>query len=407
MSRQRTYGRGSVYKYKTPKGNRYRWQLLTPLDAENPEGEKVRSSKSGFLSRTEAEDSLQIAMSRVKKKKPAISSKAPLRQVADSWLENLDLANSTVYGYRKIVRNHINPHLGSIAIGSLRPTEVARFYRRLKLDGRRDDKDFGGALSANTVSKVHIVLGALLEDAVHQGLIPDNPARAKATVKPPTKRQILEDRQEVSVWSAEELRSFLSWNQTIHGDTLYPLWVVISMTGMRRGEAIALRWSDIDSKKLTISVRRSADSVVSRAVKSTKTYLTRVVDIDSVTMEVLNKHKENRLKLGLRFIDPDSYVFGTLGDELRTPNDVTARWTRIVSLAQAALVNLPPVTLRGLRHTHATLLLQAGENPKVVQERLGHSDIRTTLNIYSHVTPTIQREAVKRFASWLQGEEEN
>jgi hypothetical protein len=190
MSRQRTYGRGSVYKYKTPKGNRYRWQLLTPLDAENPEGEKVRSSKSGFLSRTEAEDSLQIAMSRVKKKKPAISSKAPLRQVADTWLENLDLANSTVYGYRKIVRNHINPHLGSIAIGSLRPTEVARFYRRLKLDGRRDDKDFGGALSANTVSKVHIVLGALLEDAVHQGLIPDNPARAKATVKPPTKAPI-------------------------------------------------------------------------------------------------------------------------------------------------------------------------------------------------------------------------
>ena len=404
MSRKRTYGRGSVYKYKASSGYKYRWQLLSPVDPDNPEGETKRLSKSGYANRSDAEDALAAALARKKKRKPALSSKAKISDVAEKWLSELDLANSTVYGYRKIIRNHIIPHLGHVSIGDLRANHVAKFYRDLKSSGRRDEKDFGGPLSANSVSKIHVVFGALLKDAVNQGLIPDNPARDGDKVKPPTKRQILEESSEEILWTAEQLRAFLSWNNEVKNDYLYPLWVLMALTGMRRGEAVALRWSDFDFGKNLISIRRAADSVVSKAVKSTKTYLSRVIAIDRATMQIMLDYQTERSKLGSEFIAPGSYVFGNLQNELRTPNDLTARWARLVQAAQIEIRDLPSATLKGLRHTHATLLLQAGENPKVVQERLGHSDIRTTLNIYSHVTPTIQREALDRFVEWLDGQ---
>ena len=94
-------------------------------------------------------------------------------------------------------------------------------------------------------------------------------------------------------------------------------------------------------------------------------------------------------------------MFGNDAGEIRAPNEVSRRWTNRVQRAQAEIDELPRVTLRGLRHTHATLLLELGEHPKIVQERLGHSTITTTMNIYSHVTPTMQKTAVVRFAAHL------
>ncbi|MEP6814387.1 MAG: tyrosine-type recombinase/integrase [Marmoricola sp.] len=97
----------------------------------------------------------------------------------------------------------------------------------------------------------------------------------------------------------------------------------------------------------------------------------------------------------------DAYAFGDDEGAIRVPDATTSRWTRGLNWATAKIEGLPRVTLRGLRHTHATLLLELGEHPKVVQERLGHSTITTTMNIYSHVTPTMQKAAVNRFAAHL------
>lgn len=401
LSRKRTYGRGSVYRYRSKTGFKYRWQLLVPVDPENSRAEKRRVSKSGYESRAEAEDALLAALAKVKKNKPALSSKAEISEVCGEWLADLELANSTVYGYGKIVNNHIIPHLGHVRIGDLRSRQVSQFYRDLRAGGRRDSKDFGGHLSANTVNKVHIVLGAILQDAVSKGLIPDNPARDSGKVKPPTRRQILEEKPEEPLWTARQLRDFLSWDKQVKKDYLYPLWVLLAMTGMRRGEVIALRWGDVDFRKQSISIRRSADSVLAKAIKSTKTMSSRVIAVDSATLSILSDYRSERSELSADFVAPDAYIFGTLNNELRSPNDLTARWARLLRAAETEIEDLPRVTLKGLRHTHATLMLQAGENPKVVQERLGHSDIRTTLNIYSHVTPTIQQESLHRFVAWL------
>ncbi len=94
-------------------------------------------------------------------------------------------------------------------------------------------------------------------------------------------------------------------------------------------------------------------------------------------------------------------VFGDDNGAIRVPDAVTSRWTRRLDWACAKVDGLPRVTLNGLRHSHATLLLELGEHPKVVQERLGHSTITSTMNIYSHVTPTMQKSAIDRFAAHL------
>lgn len=174
------------------------------------------------------------------------------------------------------------------------------------------------------------------------------------------------------------------------------------MTGMRRSEAVALKWSDLNFSTTTLAIRRAADVSASRAVKSTKTYKARSVMVDAKTLEVLSKYKKLRALLGPEFVSNEAFIFATLNNDLRIPNDVTARWSRLVAKAKANISDLPSITLKGLRHTHATLLLQSGVNPKIVQERLGHSDISTTLNIYTHVTPTIQSEALDRFTKWME-----
>lgn len=187
------------------------------------------------------------------------------------------------------------------------------------------------------------------------------------------------------------------WNRDEFDDELFRLWCSMPYTGVRRSEALALRWGDLNFTTGRLGVRRAADVTTRNKTKTTKTGSARVLDADSLTVLVAYKAKRGTISLDLA--RADSYVFGNDAGEIRSPNEVSRRWSRRVKREQTDLDELPRVTLKGLRHTHATLLLELGEHPKVVQERLGHSTITTTMNIYSHVTPTVQGAAVDRFAA--------
>lgn len=130
-----------------------------------------------------------------------------------------------------------------------------------------------------------------------------------------------------------------------------------------------------------------------------------MVDIDAETVKVLRRWRAERGSVALDFTRADAVVFGTIAGTPRNPMSVSEMFTRRVAKARKAFGTdaLPVITLHGLRHTHATVLLEVGENPKVVQERLGHTTFTTTMDIYSHVTPTMQRSAVDRFAAAVSG----
>ncbi|MGH3494639.1 MAG: site-specific integrase [Sciscionella sp.] len=202
---------------------------------------------------------------------------------------------------------------------------------------------------------------------------------------------------EIITWTGPQLHAFLTWGRDEMNDELFPLWRTLAFTRMRRSEALALRWPDINFATGRISLRRAVDVTLPNTTKVTKIGSARVIDAE--TLRVLKAHKSDRGAVSLNPARADAYVFGDDQGATRVPDAVTSRWTRRLDWAYAKIESLPCVTLKGLRHTHATLLLELREHPKVVQERLGPSRITTTMNIYSPVTPTMQKSAIDRFAA--------
>ncbi|WP_295010581.1 site-specific integrase [uncultured Microbacterium sp.] len=237
---------------------------------------------------------------------------------------------------------------------------------------------------------------------MEDGFITKNPARLKKTVKAPTGRDIRAERREIVTWTAEQLKGFMEWSRKAINDESYPLWLTLAHTGMRRGEALALQWRDIDFAHGRISIRRAADIATRDRVKVPKSGAARAVDVDAGLLAVLKTHKTERGSLALDFARPGAFVFGAEDGKMLSPVLVTNRWKRRTTSAQRVMRDLPHIPLHGLRHTHATLLLQLGESPKVVQERLGHASIAITMDIYSHVNPTMGRAAADRFAALVQ-----
>lgn len=123
--------------------------------------------------------------------------------------------------------------------------------------------------------------------------------------------------------------------------------------------------------------------------------------MDPESLAVLKAHKAERATLGLQFVRGTSFVFGTLDGTVRNPGDIGEKWSKTLKKAKAALPGLSHLTIKGIRHTHATQLLEAGVPGKVVQERLGHSNISTTMDVYAHVTATMQVGAVTALMDFI------
>ncbi|MGG7101020.1 tyrosine-type recombinase/integrase [Rhodococcus sp. 24CO] len=402
---KRRTGKGSITKYETKAGTRWRWQLRVPVDPENPDEGERQTGKGGYLTAADADDALTEAKRKVAARLTFARTMPTVAEYAGRWIDGLSLEASTIAGYRRLARNHVAPQLGNLGVDKVTATRLARHYQELLASGRRDRAGVGKGLSANTVSKVHVLLGAMFEAARADGLILTNPARKRGIVKAPTGRQVKAQQTEMVTWSAAQLAAFLAWDRDEHGDNLFSLWHTVAHTGLRRSEALALRWRDVDLTGGRVSVRRALDTTQRDVVKLTKTGGARVVDIDPNTVAVLRSWRGQLGGVSLDLVRADAYVFGNLSGGTRSPNEVSRRWRTRVANARAALgaEALPVVTLHGLRHTHATILLELGVNPKVVQERLGHSTISTTMNIYSHVTPTMQRSAADLLAAAIAG----
>lgn len=401
-TKSRSKSDGTVTDYMTKNGKRYRWQAFVPQNPNLPNGIKIRGGKAGFLTFKEADADMQDALANVRQNRLAVPGDTLFGPYALEWLKDQTLANSTLMGYEKIIRVHLIPHLGKMKLADISGQVIARLYKELSKNGNKGRTTSGGGLSANSVNKIHILLGSILEFALMEGKVKYNEARRNPKlVNAPTGKTIRNQQCELKPWTKSQVKVFKSWNKEVAKDDFYPLWHVFLHTGIRRGEGVALKWEDLNESSKTLSIRRASDSGLRKAVKGTKTDKPRVIYLDAETLGVLASFKLERAKLGPSFAAPDAYIFGTLDGSVRNPGDVGERWSKTIAKALVELPELHPLTIKGMRHTHATLLIESGAKMKAVQERLGHSNITTTMNIYSHVTEHMQEEAVDLFMDSL------
>jgi integrase len=203
------------------------------------------------------------------------------------------------------------------------------------------------------------------------------------------------------VWSSAQLRPFLS---SVEEDASVPFWRLAATTGMRRGELLGLSWGDIDLDGARLTVRRQLIRIGRRTgFGRPKTEAgRRCISLDPTTVEVLRRHRDRyavtRPTDGFSPSAEPDLVFCRPDGNSRDPDVVSHQFADLVRLA-----GLPKIRLHDLRHTHATLALQAGVHPKVVQERLGHASVKVTLDTYSHVMPPMHQEAAARVAAIVDG----
>jgi len=336
----------------------------------------------------------------------APARKVTVRSFLTEWVEGVRLRPSTVESYRRNIESHVLPDLGKLKLQSLTAGHLNALYRKLEKSGRLNESHRGEGLSPRTVRYVHTIIRRALKDAVRQKLVVVNVA---LNADPPTAKMATEAAPEMRTWTAEELGRFLTFTQD---DRYGSAWLFLATTGMRRGEALGLRWTDLqlDTFPGTATIRRAAIAIShKREAGKTKTGKDRLIELDARTVDVLKgwkaRQSQERLLVGPGYETREHLVF-TLPDGRGYHPE---RFSREFERKQTSYNRLHPTTplprlrLHDTRHTWATLALAAGVHPKVVQERLGHTSIATTMNVYSHALPGMQSQAAEQVSAMIFG----
>jgi integrase len=296
----------------------------------------------------------------------------------DRWLSDSvkDTVRPRTYErHEEIIRLHIQPALGRMALKNLSPAHVQAFYRD-RLDSE---------LSPATVQKIHVVLHKALSQAVKWSLMPRN---VTEDVKAP--RSVPE---EIRPLDREQTKALL---EAAHGDRFEGLYVLAVTTGLRQGELLGLRWDDLDLAEGLLRVKRTLTRrkgyLLLGKPKTKKSR--RTVQLTDTAVEALRGHLARQMeqieRLGDLYKD-QGLVFATHNGTLVNPTNLRKR--SFAPLLEKA--GLPHIRFHDLRHTCATLLLSSNINPKIVSEMLGHANIAITLDTYSHVLPTMQENATR------------
>jgi len=377
--------RGSIVK----RGKSY--SVVLDLDPDPTTGRRRQRWHSGYRTKKEASAALAELVSSVNRGAYVPKSRQTLSGYVEEWLAAIapTVRPSTHYSYARNLRLHVLPYLGSTPLAAVDAGALNGLYARLLADGRRDHE--GGGLSARSVRYVHTIAHRAFKDAVRWGRLVRNPAEA---ADPP--RATSSGSPEMVTWTAAQLRTFLDG---VRDDRLGAAYVLLATTGMRRGEALGLRWTDLDLDSGRAAVRQTVIAV--NHVPTLGTPKTakgrRTISLDPATVATLRELRKRqaaeRLLMGTGWTG-HGLVFCRVDGGLLHPE----RFSRSFG-DRVRQLGLPRVRLHDLRHGWATMALGAGVHPKVVQERLGHANIGITLDVYSHVTAGLHDDAAERVAS--------
>ncbi|MDA1270673.1 MAG: tyrosine-type recombinase/integrase [Chloroflexi bacterium] len=352
------------------------WQLR--YDAP-PDG----TGKRRFVSETvkgnkkDAERVLRERLAAVETGNYVTRDKETVAEYLNHWLGTYAASNTTLrtqQGYLGNIRRYIEPSIGSIELQKLKPDQIQKLYVGLLEKG----------LGNRTVLHVHRVLRKALSDGVKWGVLVRNVADAATPPRPQNK--------EMEMWDTDTISEFIAITE---GHRFRDFYLLALLTGLRRSELCGVKWESVDLVAGRLSVVRTLQRIDGKGLvegqpKTRKSR--RSIALSPQAVEVLHAVRGQQIEYQLAagpLWRNTGYVLTQADGSPLNPITVTQKFTAIVRES-----NLPHLTLHGLRHAHATLMLTAGVHPKVVSERLGHSNIAITMDTYSHVMPGLQEEAV-------------
>lgn len=372
------------------------WRLNAP-GGTGPDGErKIHRKVVKAPSERAAKKLLAEFVAQVQKGVYIEPSKLTLGDLAERWLKDgkPDLAPKTRHRYREILDRAIAV-MGHLKLEQVKPLHLVEFYNNLREEGVRKDRR-KGRLSERTVLHHHRVLCAMFNDAVRWGLIASNPA-GKVDAPKPKKAQ-------VAYYDEKQTAALLAALDTAPLQFKAAVLLEIA-TGLRRGELMGLEWQDVDFDAGTIEVCRASQYLPRKGVftKDPKTETSkRTIAVPTSVMAVLKQHKaaqaEHRLKVGDLW-EGSNRLFTTWRGGPMHPDTITKWFPKFIRDHK-----LPPITVLGLRHTSATLLIAEGVPLKSVSSRLGHSNINTTANTYAHALRSVDRDAAAKMDRILAGD---
>lgn len=379
--KRRGSGEGTIFRRELPNGGGVKWVAQLML----PDGRRKSFSAK---SRGEVREKLERAKRELAVGLPVVSERQTVAQYLASWLETMRpprLVPEAWSRYEDCIRLHIAPALGRTQLAALTPQQVQAFYARLRTQG----------LSSTTVLHNHSVLHAALKAAVRLGLVARN---VTDLVDRPRKRRV-----DIRPLSASQARRLIEAAKS-DMPRLAALYVLALAVGLRQGELLALRWSDVDLAAAATSPTGLAPARINATLKWRGTgaeraavlehpksqYSRRQVSLPPSAVEALRRHRarqlEERLRAGSAYGDRDLVFCDELGEPL---SDQRVRRPLFALLLAA---NVPLIRFHDLRHTAATLALAEHINPKAVSSNLGHASVAFTLDTYAHFIPDMQAD---------------
>ena len=369
---RRGHGEGSIFQRSDG-----RWAATISL-----EGRKRKTFYG--KTRKEVQEKLKTALHEQQQGTLITVPRQTVEQFLRYWLEDVHkprIRVRTYVRYEGMLRLHFIPVLGHLQLLKLSPQHIQALYAQKLKEG----------LSANTVNVLHAILHKAFDHAVRLNLLPRNLCDV---VSPPRTEE-----HEIQSLSLEQVQQLLTAAKDHH---LEALFVLALMTGMRRGELLALKWQDVNFAESTLYVRRAFIEVTGRGIIETEPKTAkgrRSIHLPPLAIEALKKHRahQGEVRRQAEIWQERDLIFCT---SRGTP--FIATYVHGVFKALLKKANLPDMRFHDLRHSAATLLLGMGTHPKVVQELLGHSQISMTMDIYSHVMPTMQKDAMTKLNEALE-----
>lgn len=342
------------------------WNLCVELPP-GPGGKRRQKNFTVYGAKRDAQRRLREILTELDQGKYTPPGKTTVGQFLTEWQERLKVAPSTESMYRSISKNHLLPGLGRIVLSKLTKDDLEQFYYALPR-------------APSTVKLIHVVLTVALNDAVARNLINTNPAiGADRPSFEPEVAEFLEH---------DELDRIL---KAMRGSRNYPAVMVAATTGLRVGEVAGLKWVDFSAKTGKLSVRRSVvrlpggELVINSSLKTK--HSRRTISLPAATIRTLREHRWRQYRtyqpLGFR----PEFIFPSTEGGIPSPDLISQAFTRVCQKLGIK------ASFHALRHTHASQLIEAGVQLKVISERLGHASINITADLYGHLLRGVDEQA--------------